>query len=48
MKIEVFADADSAAREAAAFATAEARAAITACGRFVTAVSGGQTPWLMS
>jgi 6-phosphogluconolactonase len=47
MKIEVFADADSAAREAAAFATAEARAAITARGRFVMAVSGGQTPWLM-
>ena len=47
MRIEVFADADSVARQAAAFVAAEARAATDARGRFVMAVSGGQTPWLM-
>ena len=47
MEVEVFADADSVAREAAAFVAAEARAAITARGSFVMAVSGGRTPWLM-
>jgi len=47
MKLEVFADADSATREAAAIVAAEARTAITARGRFVMAVSGGRTPWLM-
>ena len=47
MKVEVFADADSVAKEAAAFVAAEARAAIAARGSFVMAVSGGHTPWLM-
>jgi 6-phosphogluconolactonase len=47
MKIEVFADADSVAREAAAIIAAEARAAGAARGSFVMAVSGGHTPWVM-
>jgi 6-phosphogluconolactonase len=47
MKLKAFADADSVAREAAAIVAAEAKAAITARGRFVMAVSGGNTPWLM-
>jgi 6-phosphogluconolactonase len=47
MKVEVFADADSVAKEAAATVAAQARAAIAARGRFVMAVSGGRTPWLM-
>ena len=47
MKFEVFADADSVAREAAAIVAAEARAAIAERGSFVMAVSGGRTPWLM-
>ena len=47
MKIEVLADADSVAREAAAIIAAEARTAVAARGRFVVAVSGGRTPWLM-
>jgi hypothetical protein len=36
MKIEVFADADSVAREAAAIIAAEARASLAAHGRFIT------------
>jgi len=47
MNVEVFADADSVAKEAAAIVAADARAAITARGSFVMAVSGGHTPWLM-
>ena len=47
MKIEVFADADSVAREAAAIIAAEARASVAAHGRFIAAFSGGHTPWLM-
>jgi 6-phosphogluconolactonase len=47
MKIEVFADADSVAREAAAIIAAEARASVAAPGRFIAALSGGHTPWLM-
>jgi 6-phosphogluconolactonase len=47
MKIEVFADADSVAREAAAIIPAEARASVAAHGRFIVAFSGGHTPWLM-
>jgi 6-phosphogluconolactonase len=47
MKIEVFADADSVAREAAAIIAAEARAGVAAHGRFIVAFSGGHTPWLM-
>ena len=47
MKLEVFDDADSVARAAAATIAAEARAAIAARGRFALAVSGGHTPWIM-
>jgi 6-phosphogluconolactonase len=47
MKIEVLADADSVARRAAAVIAAEARAAEATRGRFVLAVSGGRTPWIM-
>jgi 6-phosphogluconolactonase len=47
MKINVFPDASSTARAAAAFLAAECRAAVEARGRFVVAVSGGTTPWIM-
>jgi 6-phosphogluconolactonase len=47
MEIEILADADSVAREAAAIIAAEARAAVAERGRFVMAVSGGRTPWIM-
>jgi len=47
MKIEVLADADSVASQAAAIIASEARAVAAARGRFVLAVSGGHTPWLM-
>jgi 6-phosphogluconolactonase len=47
MKVDVFDDADSLARAAAAMIAAHARAAIATRGRFVMAVSGGHTPWLM-
>jgi 6-phosphogluconolactonase len=47
MKIDVFADDESAARAAAGMIAADARAAVTARGRFVMAVSGGRTPWIM-
>jgi 6-phosphogluconolactonase len=43
----VLADADTVAREAAAIIAAEARTAAVARGRFIMAVSGGHTPWLM-
>lgn len=45
--MEILADADRVARRAAQFIAAEARAAVAARGRFVMAVSGGRTPWLM-
>jgi len=47
MNIEVFDDADSVARAAAARISSEARAAFAARGRFALAVSGGHTPWIM-
>jgi 6-phosphogluconolactonase len=47
VKVELFDDADSVARAAAALVAAEARAAVAARGRFVLAVSGGHTPWQM-
>jgi len=47
MKIEVLADADAVANKAAENIAAAARAAVTARGRFVIAVSGGRTPWVM-
>jgi 6-phosphogluconolactonase len=47
MKIEILADADSVAQEAAAIIAADARAAVAERGRFIMAVSGGHTPWVM-
>src|SRR5919108_1338647 len=47
MKIEILADADAVAQEAAAIIAAAARAAVAARGRFIMAVSGGHTPWHM-
>ncbi len=47
MRIEVLADADSVAHRAAVLIAAEARAAVAARGRFLLAVSGGHTPWVM-
>ena len=47
MKLEVFEDVGTAASTAAAMIAAEARAAVSARGRFIVAVSGGQTPWIM-
>ena len=47
MRIEVLADADAVAKKAAAVIAAEARQAVAARGRFVMAVSGGHTPWVM-
>ena len=47
MKIKVFADAESAARQTAALTAADARAAVAERDRFVMAVSGGHTPWIM-
>src|ERR1700733_8388207 len=46
-QVEVFADSDAVARQAAALIAAEARASIAARGRFIVAVSGGHTPWAM-
>jgi len=47
MKLEVFDDAESVARAAAAAIASEARAAVAVRGRFALAVSGGHTPWIM-
>ena len=47
MNIEILDTADSVAQRAAAVIAAEARASVMARGRFVIAVSGGHTPWLM-
>lgn len=47
MKIEVLADADQVAQQAAAMIADDARVAVAARGRFVMAVSGGRTPWQM-
>lgn len=47
MKIEILEDAAGVARRAADIVAADARAAVAARGRFVLAVSGGRTPWLM-
>ncbi|MGB8729998.1 MAG: 6-phosphogluconolactonase [Candidatus Sulfotelmatobacter sp.] len=47
MNVEVFADDESAAQAAAKFIAAAARDAVAARGRFVMAVSGGRTPWIM-
>src|SRR5262249_7351904 len=45
--VEVLSDADAVAAGGAAVIAAEARAAVTARGRFLLAVSGGRTPWIM-
>jgi 6-phosphogluconolactonase len=47
MKIEIHPDDDLIARKAAAIIAADARAAVSSRGRFIMAVSGGRTPWLM-
>ncbi|HTT38793.1 MAG TPA: 6-phosphogluconolactonase [Burkholderiales bacterium] len=47
MKLEVLDDADAVAEEAAAIIATDARIATAERGRFVMAVSGGQTPWAM-
>src|ERR1051326_2908374 len=47
MKIETFPDPAAAARAAALFLAAASRAATRVRGRFVVALSGGRTPWLM-
>ena len=47
MKIEVHPDAAAIARKAAEIIAADARAAVASRGRYVMAVSGGSTPWLM-
>src|SRR5207245_5743230 len=45
--IEILPDADAVAQKAATIIAADARAAVTARGRFIMAVSGGHTPWQM-
>ena len=47
MNIEVFPDAESVAREAAQLIAEEARTRVALRGKFVMAVSGGKTPWMM-
>src|SRR5215831_20868939 len=47
MNTYVLADAGSVAQKAAAVIADEARTSVAARGRFVIAVSGGHTPWLM-
>jgi 6-phosphogluconolactonase len=47
MTLETFDDPDAVARAAAAAIAAAARAAVAARGRFLMAVSGGRTPWIM-
>jgi 6-phosphogluconolactonase len=47
MNVRVFADAESVAFGAAEVVATEARKAIAARGKFILAVSGGHTPWIM-
>jgi 6-phosphogluconolactonase len=47
VQIDVLPDAEAVARKAAGFVAAAAREAVSARGRFVFAVSGGHTPWVM-
>jgi 6-phosphogluconolactonase len=47
MKIEIYEDADATARAAALLIAKDARDAVAARGKFVMAVSGGKTPWIM-
>jgi 6-phosphogluconolactonase len=47
MKIKVYADADAVALEAAKLIAKAAQEAVAVRGKFVMAVSGGKTPWMM-
>jgi 6-phosphogluconolactonase/glucosamine-6-phosphate isomerase/deaminase len=47
LKVEVMDTAEAVAKKAAAIIAEEARAAVNTRGRFVMAVSGGKTPWVM-
>ena len=47
LKVEVLADAHAVAARAAEVIAADARASVATRGRFVLAVSGGRTPWMM-
>jgi 6-phosphogluconolactonase len=47
MKMEVYPDDELVARSAAVMIAAEARTSVASRGRFVMAISGGHTPWLM-
>ena len=47
MRMEVLSNAEAVAQRAAAVIAEEARAAVAARGRFLMAVSGGKTPWIM-
>ena len=47
MKIQVYADADAVALEAAKLIAKQAKESVATRGKFVMAVSGGKTPWIM-
>jgi 6-phosphogluconolactonase len=47
MQVEILADPNAVAKRAAATIAADARAAVASRGRFIMAVSGGHTPWMM-
>src|SRR5215813_12142176 len=47
MHSEVYADADAVAHNAAKLIAKKAREAVATRGKFVMAVSGGKTPWIM-
>jgi 6-phosphogluconolactonase len=47
VKIEIYPDDDTVAREAAAVIADDMRHAVAVRGRYILAVSGGRTPWLM-
>jgi len=47
MRLEVYSDADAVALEAAKLIAKAARDAVSSRGKFVMAVSGGRTPWIM-
>jgi 6-phosphogluconolactonase len=47
MNVEIIADDATLAKRAASVIAADARAAVAARGRFVMAVSGGKSPWVM-
>jgi len=47
MKLEVYSDADAVALEAAKLIAKAAQEAVATRGKFVMAVSGGKTPWIM-